>query len=326
MQEPDATLPANRAAHVQDDGDGIAILKIHRRRQMIDADVLDVVGQSVGLVAARFEGLVIVLDGAEDPIGLDIASLLLASNLAAWWAADSLIETGQRTFRALETAPFPTVAAVLGEAVGGACELALHCAAIQAAPDAKLGLSQVEAGLIPFWGGSTALAGRALAGGGSGGDPIPGLADILNTIATARICQSAAEARALRLLGPNDGVSDHRDQVLADAKRLARDLARDYAPPADPALALPGEVGLSHLIEIIEENRPDGPLAAADPVVLTELAVVLTGGDVTSGSLIPIDDLRRLERGATNFLIQRPETQDRLARMVARDLAPETEG
>ncbi len=64
----------------------------------------------------------------------------------------------------LETAPFPTIAAVNGHAYGGGWELALACHLRIAADNAQMGLTELRLGLIPGNGGTQRL--RRLAGRG----------------------------------------------------------------------------------------------------------------------------------------------------------------
>src|SRR4029077_18220841 len=53
----------------------------------------------------------------------------------------------------------PTAAAIHGAAVGGGCELALACDYRLASSDraTKIGLPEIQLGLLPAWGGSTRL-------------------------------------------------------------------------------------------------------------------------------------------------------------------------
>ncbi|MBP0575140.1 hypothetical protein J8J27_30955, partial [Mycobacterium tuberculosis] len=61
----------------------------------------------------------------------------------------------------LKAAPFPKVAAPFGLALGGGCELILHCDAIQAHAETYAGLVEVGVGVVPAWGGCKEMLLRA---------------------------------------------------------------------------------------------------------------------------------------------------------------------
>jgi enoyl-CoA hydratase/carnithine racemase len=65
-----------------------------------------------------------------------------------------------RSFRALEALPVPTVAAVRGHAFGGGVELALSCDLIVAATDATFRQIEVSVGNMPMAGGVQRMAER----------------------------------------------------------------------------------------------------------------------------------------------------------------------
>jgi enoyl-CoA hydratase/carnithine racemase len=65
-----------------------------------------------------------------------------------------------RSYRALEALPVPTVAAVRGNVFGGGVELALSCDFIVAARDATIRQIEVSRGSMPMAGGVQRMADR----------------------------------------------------------------------------------------------------------------------------------------------------------------------
>ncbi|MGD8521598.1 MAG: enoyl-CoA hydratase-related protein [Desulfobacterales bacterium] len=73
---------------------------------------------------------------------------------------------GQETFNTLEEIGKPSIAAINGYALGGGLEMALACTFRLASPNARLGLPEINLGLIPGYGGTqrlTRLVGQAKA-------------------------------------------------------------------------------------------------------------------------------------------------------------------
>lgn len=78
-----------------------------------------------------------------------------------------LAKAGQELFEQIENFPIPIIAAIHGAALGGGLELAMSCHLRLVAEDAKLGLPELQLGIIPGFGGTQRLpkyigTGRAL--------------------------------------------------------------------------------------------------------------------------------------------------------------------
>lgn len=82
--------------------------------------------------------------------------------------ADKTSPLGQKLWRRVDRMSKPVIAAINGHALGGGCELALSChfRIMAQSPKIKIGLTELNLGIIPGWGGTQRLArtvGRAKA-------------------------------------------------------------------------------------------------------------------------------------------------------------------
>ncbi len=100
----------------------------------------------------------VVLTSAKPSIFIAGADLHALST-APMNALREMVEFGQRVFSRLAALPLPTAAAIHGACVGGGFEVCLACDFRLATPDkaTKLGLPEVQLGILPAWGGSTRL-------------------------------------------------------------------------------------------------------------------------------------------------------------------------
>ncbi len=310
-------LASNGSASLWDIGDGVACLEFHTKMNAIDSGTLDMIGKSVEIVSRGMTALVIHNEGRNFSVGMNLGHALFSLNVGAWGLVESTVEDGQNAFNALKFAPFPVVGAPSGMALGGGCEVLLHCDAVQAHSESYLGLVEVGVGIVPGWGGCKEMLLRALASKGPGtGGAMTAISRVFETIGLARVSRSAKEARRLGFLRASDGISANPDRLLADARARALELSKDYAAPVPAIVRLPGKTGRIALKMAVKGLAKTGKATAHDLVVVDHLGAVLTGGDTDITRDTPEERFSELERKAVLALIRMPATVARMEHML----------
>ena len=306
----------NPSASLWDIGDGVACLEFHSKMNTLDMDTMALIRQSIDAVAGGFSALVIGNDAENFSAGANLNLLVQAIHEQDWYGIEKILAQGQQTFQALKYAPFPVVGAPSGLALGGGCEILMHCDAIQAHAELYAGLVETGVGLVPGWGGCKEYLRRQLDNRKRPGGPIPAIAKALEIIGKARVSRSAFEARELLFLSPSDGITMNRARLLADAKAKALSLCADYAPPRPSELELPGKTGWCAADMLIRTLRLVGKISPYDVEVSRQLAHVLSGGDGDITQPLSEDDLLELEREAFLRLVLQEGTLQRLEHML----------
>ncbi|CCG41462.1 3-hydroxyacyl-CoA dehydrogenase/enoyl-CoA hydratase family protein [Magnetospirillum molischianum] len=306
----------NGSAALWDIGDGVACFEFTSKMNSIDSEIMDLLGKSIRRVKKDFKALVIYNEGSNFSAGANLGLALFAANIAAWTEIEQMVTAGQQTYRALKYAPFPVVGAPSGMALGGGCEILLHCDAVQAHAETYVGLVEVGVGLVPGWGGCKEMLSRWSSLGNLPKGPMPAVGKVFETVAVATVAKSAAEAKELLFLRPSDGVTMNRARLLADAKAKALSLVEGYVPPAPPVLTLPGPSGKVALDLAIGSLRRQGKATPHDEVVSGALAEVLTGGDTDVTTPLDEEQVLELERSRFMRLVRHPGTLARIETML----------
>lgn len=314
LQKP--ALLENASASLWDIGDGIVCLEFHSKMNTQDADSMSLIQQSIAKISAEYKGLVIYNEGEHFSAGADLTLLVAAILDADWDAIKSIVRLGQNTFLALKYAPFPVVAAPSGLALGGGCEILLHCDAIQAHAELYMGLVEVGVGLVPAWGGCKELLGRWLSLGRQPGGPMPPITQAFATIGLAKVSKSAQQAKALLYMADSDNISMNKSRLLADAKARALVLAKEYQIPMPPVYSLPGKSGWSALDCAIDSQQQAGKASTYDVAIAQQLATVLSGGNTNITQPLTEHNMLNLELESFLYLVQQPKTLARLKYML----------
>jgi 3-hydroxyacyl-CoA dehydrogenase len=215
----------------------------------------------------------------------------------------------------LRYASVPTVAAMRGLALGGGCELAVHCAKRVAHMESYVGLVEVGVGLIPGGGGLTYIARRAAeqAAAVPGSDLLAYLKDSFVAAAMATVGTSAIESRKLGYLLGGDIIVPHRDELLHVAIEQVKSMAASgWRAPMKGLFPVAGRNAKATIMAQLVALRDGGMATEHDYHIAGLIADVVTGGDVDAGTLVSEEYLMALERKHFSSLLSHPKSQERM--------------
>jgi 3-hydroxyacyl-CoA dehydrogenase len=310
-----AVVKKNAGASLIDIGDGVLALEFHSKMNAIGGDTMQMIRAGAKEAAANFAALVVGNDAANFSVGANLMLLLLEAQEGNW----DDIELGLRTFQdatqALRFAEVPVVVAPAGMTLGGGCEIVLHADRVQAAAESYIGLVEVGVGLIPAGGGTKEMVARGVEDlPQANADLLPFAQRVFETIGFAKVSTSAADARRLGFLDEADPVTMNRDRVMADAKALALERAREGYQRPVPRTAIPvgGESVLAALKLGVHLAWRAGRISDHDAVVGRALANVIAGGALPHQTTVSEQYLLDLEREAFLKLSGERKTLERI--------------
>ena len=310
-------IAGNASASLWDIGDKVLCLEFHSKMNAVDEGIMTMTASAMKMIPAQgYEALVIHNEGTNFSVGANVGLALFAANIAAWPKITESVKQGQDIYKKLKFAPFPVIGAPSGMALGGGCEILLHCDVIEAHAETYMGLVEVGVGLVPAWGGCKEMLLRWSDNPKHAKGPMPAVSKVFETVATATVAKSAEEARSLLYLRPNDGIVMNRDRLLARAKERALSMVKDYMPPEPRELQLPGPSGETAMTLVLNDFRRAGKATDHDVTVGKKLAHVLAGGKVDPTETLTEDKLLNLERAAIVSLLRTSPTLDRIEHML----------
>ncbi len=314
-------IKKNAGASLIDLGDGALCLEFHSKMNTIGEDSVQMIHSGLKALSEGFDAMVIGNQAPNFCVGANLMLVLMAVQEGEWEDLHQAVRAFQNANMALKYAPKPVVAAPFGLTLGGGVEICLHSTRVRAAAESYMGLVEVGVGVIPAGGGTKEMLVRALDAvpPDPEADPFTFVKDVFMNIGMGKVATSAEEARKLGYLSSRDSITMNRDRQIADAKRLALDLARlGYRPgkPRENILAL-GQPAFTKMKLGLHLMRRAEYISDYDVVVGTHLAKVLCGGgEFTSPQFVSEQFLLDLEREAFVSLCGQKKTLERIQYML----------
>ncbi|AMY12696.1 putative 3-hydroxyacyl-CoA dehydrogenase [Luteitalea pratensis] len=310
-----SVVTSNAAASVLDTGDGIFAVELHSKMNAIGGDTLAMLQAGVDRAERDGIGLILATQGQAFSAGANLMLVLMDAQEGEWDSIDAMVRVFQRTVLSFRDAQVPVVNAINGLTLGGATEMALHAAGVQAAAETYMGLVEVGVGLIPAGCGTKEMLWRANQQRPSRqADALPFVQKAFETIGFGMVSTSAPHARTLGYLRNGDGISMNRSRLHADARELVQARAAGYVPGHAPAaIAVGGPDVLAALTLGVHLAHRAGRIGDHDATIGRKLAWILAGGNVPHATDESEAYLLDLEREAFLSLCGEPKTQERIA-------------
>tara|TARA_B100000131_G_scaffold319818_1_gene366478 strand:- start:975 stop:3299 length:2325 start_codon:yes stop_codon:yes gene_type:complete len=305
------------SASLWDLGDGITVFELHSRGNSIDINTMKFLDQAIDIVSSSFSAMIIYNEGSLFSAGANVGEALFLGNIGLESElVENIIENGQKVYQKLKYSKFPVVAAPSSMALGGGCELLLHCDYIQAHIESYIGLTEAALGICPGWGGCKELLYRLSNSNNLPKGPMPAVMKAFETIGMAKTSTSALEAKKLGFLKETDGITMNRDRLLFDAKSVAMNLIENYEPPEKPKFNLPGKTGLSAMTIGLESMKNSGQISDHDKFIGMQIANVLSGENVDLIEEVDEEYILNLESKAIQTLFREPKSQERIETLL----------
>jgi len=309
---------SNDGATLYDLGDEVLGLEFHTKMNAIGAEVIEGINTGIQKAEEGYKGLVIGNEGQNFSAGANLSMLFMYAVDQEFDEIEMMIRQFQNTMTRARFSSVPVVSAPAGMALGGGCELSLHCDAIQANAETYIGLVEVGVGVIPGGGGTKEFVLRASDEYESGDPELNTLQKYFMNIATAKVATSAQEGKEMNLLRPSDAITLNRSRLLKDAKDKVLELhAAGYTQPVQRNdIKVHGKTALAMFEAGIAGMLYGNYISEHDAKIGRKLAWVMSGGDLSAPTEVNEQYLLDLEREAFLSLCGEQKTLERIQSVI----------
>lgn len=292
----------------------LGLVEFHSKANTLDADSMHLLADAVRHASEKFKGLVIHNDAQHFSCGVNLAAVLDFIRDEDWGGLDSFLDHFQQTVLSMKHAPIPVISAPSGLSLGGGFEVVLHSDKVIFHANSVTGLVETLVGVVPGGGGNKEILYRWN----------ERLADInkaawqaFMNIGYGKTASSPLGAEPLMMF--RDGIDEfvmNKDRLLGIAIRAALDLYDGYSPLRRESLRMPGRDVWQEMGEWLHKTHEKGHLTPHDVTTGSQVAMIVTGGDVDAGTVMNENEICALERKAFVTLAKTKETKARLEHML----------
>jgi 3-hydroxyacyl-CoA dehydrogenase len=295
------------------DGD-IGLVEFHSKANTLDGDSMRLLNSAVEHASENLAGLIIHNDAQHFSCGVNLDSVLDFTVREDWQGLDGFLRHFQQTVLAMKHAPVPVVAAPSGLSLGGGFEVVLHADKVVFHANSVTGLVESLVGVVPGGGGVKEMLYRWSE---RQGDVVKGAWSAFMNVGYGKTARSPLEAEPLAMF--RDSIDDYvmnRDRLLSAAIDAVEELRDGYTPSHRTPLAMAGGDIFAEMCGWLDDALEKGRLTPHDVTTGTQIAMIVTGGDLDAGTELTENDICALERKAFLTLAKTAETRARIEFML----------
>jgi len=296
------------------DVDDIAVVEFHSKANALGAESMSILDAALDTVAQQsLEGLIVHNDAQHFSCGVNLNTVRRFFEAKDWDGLDGFLEDFQNTVHKMATADFPVVVAPVGLSLGGGFEVVLHSKQVICHANSNMGLVESGVGVIPAGGGCKETLYRWIEK--KGGDVTAAAWEAFYSLGFGKTASSPLLAKDLAMLRGNDRFVNNRDRLFAESVAAIKNPKEQMLFERNP-IAMAGRDVYAEMIAWAEAAHKKGTLFAHDVFVSTQIAEIVTGGNIDAGTLWTEQDLYDAERRAFLRLAKTPQTQARITGLL----------
>ena len=298
------------------DLDGIALVEFHSKANALNADSMAILDDALTQVEAEgLRGLIVHNDAQHFSCGVNLQAVRNFFLKEDMDGLDKFLQDFQNTVHRMQTASFPVVAAPVGLSIGGGFEVVLHARQVICHANSVTGLVESLVGVVPGGGGCKETLYRWIELLQCGDDISAACWKAFMNLGYGKTATSPIIAKRQAMLRTHDRFVINRDRILGEAIKAIDD-ASGQVPFERPALTMPGRPLFEEMVKWLEDSRDKGLFMPHDVNVGSEMARIVTGGDIEPGTAWNEQDFYDAERDSFQTLVATTATRERINSML----------
>ena len=294
--------------------EGAALVEFHSKANALGAGSMQILEDALGTVSRdKMKGLIVHNDAQHFSCGVNLNTVRAFFEAEDWTGLDAFLDHFQQTVHKMAIADFPVVVAPVGLSLGGGFEVVLHGKQVICHANSNMGLVESGVGVIPAGGGCKETLYRWI--DKKDGDVTAAAWEAFYSLGYGKTASSPIHARGLAMLRDNDRYVNNRDRLFSEAMAAIHEGSEQQTFERGP-VAMAGKPVFEEMVAWAENMHTKGKLFAHDVFVSTEIARIVTGGDIEPGTQWSEQDLYDAERRAFLTLAKTPQTQERIQTLL----------